>query len=363
MALKEMRVSSYVLVLRQSVFQYEVDHVLWKNKDSFLKREIQRIAAIFMMPWRFDIIHYNFGTTLAMPPFPFVPGEDFLKSLARRIYFFYTFSLQFLELLILKIFRKPIFMHYQGDDARQGTYSLKNFDYSPASVVDESYYNPTSDAYKQRSIRRMDMFCSKIYALNPDLLHVLPVSAEFLPYSHIDLSEWTPVYSTKSNHPLRIGHAPSNRAAKGTNLIIDALNSLEKKGYSFEFVLIEGLSNSEARKKYETVDLLVDQLFAGWYGGLAVEAMALGKPVLVYLREKDFKFIPKQMVKEFPFIQVCPETIQDGLEKVLNMTRDELINLGKLSRTYVENWHDPLYIVSNIKRDYEKALGIESLED
>ena len=78
-----------------------------------------------------------------------------------------------------------------------------------------------------------------------------------------------------------IGHAPSHRAVKGTNLIIDALNSLKKKGFSFELVLIEGLSNSEARKKYETVDVLVDQLFAGWYGGLAVEAMALGKPVLV----------------------------------------------------------------------------------
>ena len=55
---------------------------------------------------------------------------------------------------------------------------------------------------------------SKIYALNPDLLHVLPGCAEFLPYSHIDLSEWTPVYPTRSNHPLRIGHAPSHRAVK-----------------------------------------------------------------------------------------------------------------------------------------------------
>lgn len=337
--------------------------MLWKNNESFLIREIKRIAAIFMMPLRFNIVHYNFGTTLANPPFPYKPGEDFFHSLARRIYSFYTCLLQFVELLLLKFFRKPIFMHYQGDDARQGNYSLKNFEYSIASQVDDSYYNAASDTFKQKSIRRMAMFCSKIYALNPDLLHVLPGCAEFLPYSHIDLSEWTPVYPTRSNHPLRIGHAPSHRAVKGTNLIIDALNSLKEKGFSFELVLIEGLSNSEARKKYETVDVLVDQLFAGWYGGLAVEAMALGKPVLVYLREKDFKFIPKQMVKEFPFIQVCPETIQDGLEKVLKMSRDELINLAKLSRAYVEHWHDPLSIVSSIKSDYEKALGAQVIED
>ena len=91
--------------------------------------------------------------------------------------------------------------------------------------------------------------------------------------------------------PLRIGHAPSDRKTKGTQLIIDALDSLNQSGYRFEFILIEGLSNEEARKKYETIDVLVDQLFAGWYGGLAVEAMALGKPVLVYLREEDFKFV------------------------------------------------------------------------
>ena len=33
------------------------------------------------------------------------------------------------------------------------------------------------------------------------------------------------------------------------------------------------------------------------------------------------------MVEDFPFIQVCPETIRDGLEKLLNMSRSELLNL------------------------------------
>ena len=32
-------------------------------------------------------------------------------------------------------------------------------------------------------------------------------------------------------------------------------------------------------------------------------------------------------------MQVCPETIQDGLEKVLKMSRDELINLAKLRQS------------------------------
>jgi hypothetical protein len=41
-------------------------------------------------------------------------------------------------------------------------------------------------------------------------------------------------------------------------------------------------------------------LFAGWYGGLAVELMALGKPVLAYIREEDLSFVDPQMRYELP---------------------------------------------------------------
>lgn len=348
--------SSHVLVLKQNVYEYEADQVLWKKKDSFIFREIKRIAAIFSMPWKFEVVHYNFGTTLAYPPPPFKPGEGFFLRIARAIYFFYSSILQCWELSMLKALGRPMFVHYQGDDARQGSFSREHFKISIASQVDEEYYNTHSDAFKQRSIRRMARYCDTIYALNPDLLHVLPKGAKFTPYCHLDLSEWSPVYTPRTDRPLRIGHAPSHRKVKGTQLIIDALDSLRESGYSFEFVLVEGLSNREARKKYETIDILVDQLFAGWYGGLAVEAMALGKPVMVYLRDEDLKFVPERMIEAFPFIRVCPETIRDGLEKVLNMSNTELSNLSRQSRAYVEKWHDPLSIVDGIKRDYEKAL-------
>ncbi len=360
--LKGLGVSSHVLVLEQSVYEYEVDQVLWKKNDSFLLKEIKRIVAIFTMPWKFQVIHYNFGTTLAYPPFPFKPGEGFFRRVARAIYFFYTSSLQCLELSMLKALGRPIFVHYQGDDARQGSFSRKHFKFSIASQVDEGYYNSRSDAFKQRSIKRMARYCDTIYALNPDLLHVLPEGTKFTPYCHLDLSEWSPVYTqAETDRPLRIGHAPSHRKVKGTELIIDALDSLREAGYSFEFVLVEGLSNREARRKYETIDVLVDQLFAGWYGGLAVEVMALGKPVLVYLRDEDLKFVPEGMRNEFPFIRVCPESIRDGLEKVLKMPRAELLRLAKKSRAFVENWHDPLPIVKGIKEDYERALGKQEI--
>ena len=75
----------------------------------------------------------------------------------------------------------------------------------------------------------------------------------------------------------------------------------------FEFILIEGLSHSEARHLYQTADLLVDQLFVGWYGGLAVECMALGKPVICYIREEDLAFLPAQMRQDLPIINATAQ--------------------------------------------------------
>ena len=354
--LNKLGLVSYVIALKKSIYGYQADKILFGENDSFISREFKKIKAIFVIPWKFDVIHYNFGSTIFSPPAPVKLGENFFRKLGRRIYFLYSSTLQILELSMLKALRRPIFMHYQGNDARQGSFIRSNFKFSIATQVDEVYYNKYTDAFKQKSIERIANYCENIYALNPDLLHVLPKGTKFTPYCHLNLNEWSPKYTQMEKRPLRIGHAPSDRKTKGTQLIIDALDSLDQSGYPFEFILIEGLSNEEARKKYEAIDVLVDQLFAGWYGGLAVEAMALGKPVLVYLREEDFKFVPTKMVEDFPFIQVCPETIRDGLEKLLNMSRSELLTLGKLSRRYVEKWHDPMRIVDDIKSDYERAL-------
>jgi len=120
----------------------------------------------------------------------------------------------------------------------------------------------------------------------------------------------------------------------------------------FEFVLVEGLPNSEARKLYERATLLIDQLYAGWYGGLAVELMALGKPVMCYIRETDLIYIPEEMKKDLPIINVRPDTLYSTLQEWLVERRDELPSLGLKSRAFVEKWHDPLKIAGQLRNDY-----------
>ncbi len=256
------------------------------------------------------------------------------------------------ELPLLRLAGKGIVVTYQGDDARQGDYCRTHFDISIAGV-EPGYYTPRSDALKRQMITQFDRYADRIYYLNPDLGWVLPARARFMPYASVDLRAWQPRSTEKPGHsrPLVV-HAPSHRGAKGTRYVLDAVRRLQDEQVPFEFLLVENLSIQEAREAYARADLLVDQLLAGWYGGLAVELMALGKPVICYLREGDLHFIPPGMRQALPLINADPATIYTVLKEWLTTRRGDLPEVGRRSRAYVEQWHDPLKIAATLKSDY-----------
>lgn len=352
--LKKLGLESESWSLRNNFFKYKSDFVIISDKDNFVVAEINKLLALRYVLF-YDVIFFNFGSTLFRPPL--TGSRESLGSIILfSAYTVYASFMQRVELFFLKILKRKILIQYQGDDARQGDYCKQNFSISIATQVDSEYYTHFSNSLKRKQIALLDKYCHKIYALNPDLLHVLPKRAEFLPYSHIKLAEWLPIYTQLQDRPLRIGHAPSHRKVKGTDLILAAVDRLRVSGCEFELVLIEGLTSDDAKEHYKTIDVLVDQLFAGWYGGLAVECMALGKPVIAYIREDDLIFIPEQMKIDLPIIHVTPDTIEQELRRVLEMPREELCKIAKHSREYVEKWHDPISIAQRIKHDIESLM-------
>ena len=151
-------------------------------------------------------------------------------------------------------------------------------------------------------------------------------------------------------------HAPSQRRIKGTDYVEAAVERLRAEGMPFEYQLVEGMPRSEARKIYERADLLVEQLLLGWYSNLAIELMALGKPVVTYIRDEDLRFVPAEMKDELPVINATPESVYDVLRTWLTERRDQLPEVGRASRAFVERWHDPLKVAARTKADYERAL-------
>ena len=92
-------------------------------------------------------------------------------------------------------------------------------------------------------------------------------------------------------------------------------------------MLVENVPHAEVRRIYETADLLVDQVLVGWYGGLAVELMALGKPVVAYLRDTGLELIPPELKNDLPVISASPATLK-AILRALVQDRPRLRELG-----------------------------------
>lgn len=339
--------------LAPNAYGYACDETIWGPGDGVFGRELKRWVLFRRALHEFDVIHFNFGRTI-------LTWSGVSESTARlhpleRLALPVARQFDLIDLPLLKRAGKVIAVTFQGDDARQADYCRAYFALSTVTGVEAGYYSPATDERKRRRIARFDRYADLLYALNPDLLHVLPKRARFLPYANIDIRAWQPPAARALPERPIVLHAPSHRGVKGTVHVVAAIDRLKAEGVPFEFRLVEGLTHAEARKLYERADLAVDQLLAGWYGGFAVEMMALGVPVVAYLREGDLGFLPEAMRRELPVVSATPETVYGVLKALLTERRDALSDLGRRSRAYVETWHDPLRVAATLKADYEAA--------
>ena len=135
-------------------------------------------------------------------------------------------------------------------------------------------------------------------------------------------------------------HAPTKRNLKGTEPIIEAVNQLKASGLSFDFQLIEGMDHQETMKLIAAADIVIDQLRIGSYGFLSSEAMALGKPVICYIRE-DLK---TKYPADLPIVYANPDNITTVLRDLMNHP-NRWKDLGLRGRTYVQNHHETQKVI------------------
>lgn len=164
----------------------------------------------------------------------------------------------------------------------------------------------------------------------------------------INLQEWPEVGVERTDCPLVI-HAPTDPAFKGTALLLAAIEDLKAEGLQFDFKHISKMQHSEASTWYKKADIIVDQLHMGWYGILALEGMALGKPVMVYIRE--------DLAEQYPTIPVentNPDNVKDKLRALIK-DYDRRAALGQRARQYVEEIHSVDKVVPQLVALYNKV--------
>jgi glycosyltransferase involved in cell wall biosynthesis len=332
------------LGLESTVLVYHSTWLNYPNDIDLRMRErgpLGKMSAVGRLVARaardFDVIHFNGGRSL-MPSSPGTP--PWLSSL---------------DLAYFRALGKAIVVTYQGCEVRQKMACERLFGVQACSYC-TAPCDPVLDDHKARMVHGFDRYADAIYALNPDLLNVLPERAEFLPYTTIEPGEWEPVPLPATSHRFTILHAPTNRGLKGTDCILAAVDALRKRHPEVELVLVEKVPHDQVRALYASADLVIDQVLLGWYGGLAVEAMALGRPVVCYIRDEDLRFVPEPMRSEIPVIRATPDTLLAVLQDAL-AHRERLGEIGALSRAYVERWHDPLAIATRTKAEYLRILA------
>src|SRR5262249_8941689 len=86
----------------------------------------------------------------------------------------------------------------------------------------------------------------------------------------------------------------------------------------------------------------------------ALEAMALGKPVIVYVSDLSVVIASD----ECPIINANPDTIQDVLRQVLE-DLDGLAEIGRRSRAYVENHYSVRALAWRLEQMCMETTGIK----
>jgi glycosyltransferase involved in cell wall biosynthesis len=163
----------------------------------------------------------------------------------------------------------------------------------------------------------------------------------------IDLSGIEPAIPAGRERPLVV-HAPSSRARKGTDHVVAACAELD-----LDLEIVEGLDHRAAFERYRRADIVVDQLNAGWYGVFAIEAMALGKPVVTFLHDEAVRRTEEAFGIEVPIVSATKETLAAALHPLAS-SPDERRRLGAASRAYVEQVHD-------VERVADRLLALYAL--
>lgn len=310
-AQRRLGLKSNVLVFQPSVYKFKYDYSLDLQSKNFIRKIVTVIVTFLYSIFYYDVFHFHYG-----------------KS-------FFPYNL---DILILRSFGKKVFMHFWGSDVIQSDIASHYTLLSPELF--REVYPGLNDIHTRKKIRRINKWANKSIVGDYSLLPFSPESVVIR--QAIDITSIPNIGSLKREGPVKIVHAPTNRLIKGTDLIIREIGRLIHDGFNIELVLVENKEHGEALELYKDGDIVIDDVLQGPYGILAIECMALGKPVLCRIDHKLKKYYP-----DLPIVDTPPDMIYGNIKFLI--THPEVIaDIGIKGRQYVEHNHDSLTVAKKL---------------
>lgn len=261
-------------------------------------------------------------------------------------HYFFNSSLQsgFSDVSQLKKLGKKFVMHHWGNDVR-----LK----VKAQQINPFLYDPCNPLSDKEIVEQLKIGSSLIKTAIIQDFELYDFVKDYYPNIFIlplafDVTGTIPNFpSIEEKIPLII-HAPTQPTFKGTAIIETTLDVLKTNGYLFKYKRIEQMSHEEALKYYNKADIIIDQILVGTYGTFAVEAMALGKPVVAYIRDDLVSKFPSNL----PIVSASPLTLYQALIPLLSDSKLRF-DTGVQSRLYAEERHDLSKVIPQLLQIYD----------
>lgn len=232
----------------------------------------------------------------------------------------------------LKSRGKRLFMYFCGCDIRDSKVAIEKYRYSACKEC----WPMTCSVNRSEAIEASVTLADGVYVSTPDLLEFVP-GALLIPQP-VNLAE---IASTQTvggapskSGPIRVVHAPTDRQKKGTDHIIHAIDRLRADGVSVELELVQQRRREDVLDAVASAHVVVDQVLIGSYGRLSVEAMALGRPVICYIRDDLRAAYPEDP----PIVSANRDTLYEVLASFVQ-NEDGWASLGERGRAYARRWH------------------------
>lgn len=306
-----------------------------KHPFKLFKTKTQMAKFISKVSIKYDIIHFHSRPTMCY--------ENHLLS---------TYS----DTKFLKKLGKKLFVSFWGCDIRNWKNDIK-YKWSPCNRCQPSRKLYCSIA-NYKTITAARKYCNAMFSsgdlkieypemiwgnlaidtkdISPDIKHNIP-EKYVIPRDSDEIL----IYHAFGNS----GKRPD---VKGSGYIEKAMANLIQKGYNIKYMFVDNVPIQDIKYIQVQADIVIDQLCAGWYGTNAVECMALGKPVISYLRDDILKICPNE---NLPVINANPDTIEQTIANTID-NKSYLNNTGEISRRYTTKYHDRTEVAKEFLKYY-----------
>lgn len=239
-----------------------------------------------------------------------------------------------IDLAIAAGLRKPRLVEFWGDDLRDPRVASRDNPFLARM------YELHPELANQRSRATQSMFWRRGFqALIPgyelaDYLDPAFFSGYYQTRAGLMLEDYAPRFPDPLKLRPLLVHAPSNKSKKGTEALQDVLSQL-RRSYEFDFKLVHQMARPEALAVIAEGDIFLDQFTIGAEGLASHEAMALGKPVVCFiknsLRARYPPSLPIVVADQHGLAAAIAGLLKDGPRRR---------ELGIRGREYMEAFHD-----------------------